>query len=388
MNVLFISNDPSIFNPQSAARARMRTYAQEIGSLHIISSSGSVPTKVFQKEEIPEGGTLNLYAVQERKPLAFMVIKHQARKIIREHGIDVVSAQDPFEYGWIAIQAIKGTSAKLHLQLHTDAFSPWFTRGTITKLAHSRMPLLNKVRVRIADITLPKAHGIRVVSERIKDSVLKRYSKIDAKKISVIPVPVSTTLPEPVPLPEHTFSFAFMTVGRLEAEKRIEDIIRALARIHMKYPSLGLLIVGEGRERPRLEQLTRTLGLTKNILFLGDRSDAIGLMQNAQGYIQASSYEGYGRTLIEAALARIPIITTDVGVVGEVFKGYEDVLSAPPGDPATLALHMAELLEDVQARRVFVINAEKSAHTHLAAVHTSPADIAANLRTVLSPAAS
>ena len=71
-------------------------------------------------------------------------------------------------------------------------------------------------------------------------------------------------------------------------------------------------------------------------------------------------------SLIEAALARVPIITTDVGIVGEVFAGIEDVLSAPPGDPAQLAIHMVTMIENNSARQVLARNAEQKAKAHLA----------------------
>src|SRR3989344_3548115 len=125
-------------------------------------------------------------------------------------------------------------------------------------------------------------------------------------------------------LPEHQFTFTLIAVGRLEPEKRIEDILAALKLVAKQYPMVGLFIVGEGSERGRLERMARHLGLGDKVIFLGERPDVRALIASAQAFIQASAYEGYSRTLIEAALAKVPIITTDVGIVGEVFKGYED----------------------------------------------------------------
>ena len=124
--------------------------------------------------------------------------------------------------------------------------------------------------------------------------------------------------------------------------------------------------MGEGRERKRLVALTQKLGLSKRVVFLGWRNDAQGLIRSAHAYIQASAYEGYGLTLVEAALARVPIITTDVGIVGEVLKGYEDVLAAPVGDPVQLAVHITSLVEDHQLRITLPMNAERTVKNHLA----------------------
>lgn len=341
----------------------MRAYAGHIGNLTILSRGK--PANVRECGSGFQEGGLTLYAVREGKIAGLFALLKLARKIVRERGVEVVSAQDPFEHGWVAMNAIKGTNAKLHVQVHTDFCSPWFVKGKAFRSKGTPMPFLNRVRVRIADNVLPKAHGIRTVSERVKEGIVARYPNLSVVP-SVIPIAVDSALPPRVELPSRPYTFTFITVGRLEPEKRIEDIFAALAHVKAMYPSVGLVVVGEGRSRSHLEGFARSLGLSDRVMFLGNRPDALGLMQSAQAYIQASGYEGYGRTLIEAALARIPIITTDVGIVGEVLSGYEDVLAAPPGDPAALAVHIAGVIEDVQARTQLVMNAERKVRAHLA----------------------
>ncbi len=383
-SALFISNDSSVFDPQSVTRARMRSYAKEIGTLHIISHGGR-DVAAYEREDLDGGGALFLHAIKKKKPFSFLAMKKLAKQIITEQGIQVVSSQDPFEYGWVAKGAVQGTTAKLHIQIHTDFLSPWFTRGKIFRSTHVRMPFVYNLRQYLADQVLPSAHGIRAVSERVQNSVITRYSS-RIPRPSMIPIAVSSEIPPATPLPPHMFTFVLMAVGRLEPEKRIEDILQALSKIHDKYPAVGLFIAGDGSERARLEKLTNKLGLGVGVkvVFLGNRDDALSLMQNAQAFIQSSGYEGYSRTLVEAALSRLPIITTDVGIVGEVFQGYENALVAPPGDPAALATHIVGLLQDNEARRQFAINAEGAVREHLAKVHTTPADIAADLRSVLA----
>lgn len=359
VKVLFISNDPSIFNAQSEVRVRMRTYAALFGELHIISSAprGVVPV---------DDGPLHLYPVHAWRIFRIRALARRASALIREKGIEIVSAQDPFEHGLAALRATRGTSAKLHIQVHTDFLSPWFVRSGNWRSPQVRMPFLNRLRRHWADQVLPSADGIRVVSERVKQSLTARYGA-SIKEPSVIPITVDATVPEPIPLPAHPFTFALIAVGRLEREKRIEDILAALKLVVAHYPMVGLFVVGEGRERGRLERMTRRLKLEKNVVFLGVRTDARGLMRSAQAFIQASAYEGYGRTLIEAALAKIPIITTDVGIVGEVFKGYEDVLAVPVADPTALSLSIVGFLEDMSVRIELPLHAEAAARAHLAA---------------------
>lgn len=349
----------------------MRTYAEAIGELHIVSSASA-----NAREE--QDGNLFLHPIYSWKIFRMHALATRAHELILKYEIEVVSAQDPFEHGLSALRAVAGTNAKLHIQVHTDFLSPWFIKSGNWRSPRVRMPLLNRWRRQLADRVLPKADGIRVVSERIKESLILHYGSRTVEP-TVIPVAVDPKVPEPVRLPAHSFTFALITVGRLEPEKRIEDILAALKLVVQHYPTVGLFVIGSGSERRRLEKMARTLGLTDRVIFLGSRPDARGLMANAQAFIQASAYEGYGRTLIEAALAKVPIITTDVGIVGEVFKGYEDVLAAPVADPTALSLNIVGFIEDTAVRLQLPMHAEAAAREHLATAGDIPARIAADI---------
>lgn len=371
MKVLFVSNDPTIFDQASAARERMRTYAAAIGELHIISPAPVMSAMV-------QDGELFLYPLRLHWFLRVPMLALRAHKIITNHDIEVVSAQDPFEQGLAALWAVRGTKAKLHVQVHTDFLSPWFVYSGNWRALQVRMPILNRVRRCIAGRVLLQAAGIRVVSVRIKESLVRRYGA-QLPVPTVIPVMVDAVVPPAVALPPNNFKFTLLAVGRLESEKRIDDIFRALVLVVRDYPMVGLFVSGDGRERARLERLAHRLGIEKHVVFLGHRADARGLMASANMFIQASAYEGYGRTLIEAALAKVPVVTTDVGVVGETFKGYEDMLVVPVADPTALANAIIGLIEDMHIRVELPMRAEAAARIHLMTVGDIARHIAADL---------
>lgn len=373
MKALFISNDTTIGTKGSGAFSRMRSYADTIGTLHVL-------VRGTKQEDIVDG-SLTVHVVGVNRFFAPMRLSNEAKRLIRSEGIEVVSAQDPFEYGDVALKAVRGTSAKLHIQVHTDFLSPWFLRSGNARSPKASVPLLNRMRITLADRVLPQASGIRVVSHRVKDSLVKRYGERIVEP-TVIPIAVSDVLPPPVPLPQLPFTFPLIFVGRLEPEKRVEDLINAIARVALAHPAIGLVIVGDGRERKSLEAYAKKLGVSERVVFLGERSDATGLMQSAKGYIQASAYEGYGRTLIEAALARIPIISTDVGIVGEVLRGYQEIFSVPVADPVNIAAGIVALLSDHQARELYVRAAEAAVKEHLLKYQNQPELIAEDLQKI------
>lgn len=372
MNVLFISNDPALFDPQSAVRARMRAYASEIGDLHILSRGS-------RTEDIHEEN-LHLYSLKAPKILSPFLLASRAHKLICERGIEIVSAQDPFEHGWAAWRAVRNTEAKLHIQIHTDFLSPWF-RSPVGASSFS-MRMLNRLRIPIADRVLPHAAGIRVVSKRISTSLSARYgSRIPEP--SVLPLPVLLETAERGTPPPAPFTFTILSIARLEPEKRLEDALYALRTVSDTYPDVGLYIAGSGRLQKSLQRLAQRLGLSERVVFLGHCADVRGLLLSADVFIQTSAYEGYGLTFIEAALAGVPIVTTDVGVVGDVLVPGIDVLTADVGNTARFAEHLISLYENPELRVQLTEHAQAHAIAHQALTATGPRAIAEDLAQLL-----
>ena len=363
MKALFISNDPKIFEPGSAVAARLAAYAAAIGDLYVVS----VGHRSARESHL---GALHLYPVFAPRFWRVRALARRARALIKGQGIAIVSAQDPFEHALAALRAVRGTSAKLHIQIHTDFLSPYFARES----------LRNWMRVRLAGRTLSQAAGIRVVSERIKKSLMARYGA-HIKEPVVIPIALDANVPAPLAFPKH-FPFTLITASRLTGEKRISDILRALRRAHKRYPGVGLVILGDGPERVNLANEATSLGLNKAVTFLGYRADALALMQSATGYIQASAYEGYGAALIEAALAKLPIITTDVGIVGEVLVPDQDAFVCPVADINCLTTKIETLVADNTLRLRIGHSAEAHARAHLASVGEVAKRIAEDLQIV------
>jgi len=368
MKVLLISSDHTILDQGSSGHERAKENAVALGELHVLLA-GDVP------EERDEG-SLRIHVVRKGGFFNPSALYKHALTYTANCGIQVIWAQDAFERGMLAAKVAKKTKLPLYVNVDTDFLSAWYSMTGMFRSSHVRVPKINNKRRVMADHVLPQATGIRVMTERVKASLVKEYGDHIEEPV-VIPVPVHAALPEKVPFPITPFPFSLMVAGRLDTARRVIDVLDALARIKDQYPGAGLFVVGDGPERAALEHHARKLRITDRVVFLGDRRDTWGLMQSAQVFVQASAYEGYGRRLLQAALARVPIITTDVGIVGEVFKGYDDVLAFPPGDPAALAIHIVGLMEDGQARQLLAINAEAAARRYIHAAGDVPKRVAA-----------
>lgn len=110
---------------------------------------------------------------------------------------------------------------------------------------------------------------------------------------------------------------AFITVGRLDAIKNHEMMLRAFARVLNALPGCVLTIVGDGPERPAIEALIEEMGLSSDVRMLGFRTDIAELLVAADVFLMSSRYEGISIAVLEAMRATLPVVATHVGGIPE-----------------------------------------------------------------------
>jgi glycosyltransferase involved in cell wall biosynthesis len=144
------------------------------------------------------------------------------------------------------------------------------------------------------------------------------------------------------------------SVARLVPAKRLDRLLRAIARVRRAGVPLRGLIVGDGPERVRLEALARELGLRPDgVVFAGARPDVPRLLSGADMLALTSQHEGFPNVLMEAMAARLPVVSTPAGdaasLVQEGVTGY----IVPFDDEERLAGRLTELAESPAKRRAF-----------------------------------
>lgn len=323
MKVLMISSDRNMFKSGSAVSLRMQKYAKIFTSLDIIIFTH----RKSQYTPLVLAGNIRVYPTNSRSRWMYVF---DAMNIVRNlERVDVVTPQDPFEAGLVGVYASYSMKSRLHIQIHTDPFSVYF-----------RKTPLNNLRYFIMQYVIRKANSIRVVSDRVRQSLLQR--KVQAP-IHVLPIYLQPTRcvddnTSQLSIPP----FRLLTVGRLEYEKNILQLILAVHILHKRNVSFTLDIVGDGSLRAALGVQIRKLGLEKICRLVGEMSDIVCAYQTSHVYIHTSLYEGFGATLYEAAGCGIPIISTDVGLIGSIIpREYVTVIS--PNNP----LQIAQAIEDV-----------------------------------------
>src|SRR5262249_6816028 len=152
---------------------------------------------------------------------------------------DLVTTQDPFETGVIALIIARSLKVPLHVQVHTDFASREF----------ANLSLRNWLRQKIAWFILRRAARIRVILGRTADDIAA--AGITAPT-TVLPIFVDTAKLGAIPRSKHPrWKIALLSVGRFEKEKHFEVSIEALALARKSGHDVGLTLVGEGSLRQK-----------------------------------------------------------------------------------------------------------------------------------------
>jgi glycosyltransferase involved in cell wall biosynthesis len=167
-------------------------------------------------------------------------------------------------------------------------------------------------------------------------------------------VHLGAELPAAARAPRREGPPTLVTVAHLVARKRHADVLRALAVLGQRHPTLRYAIVGDGPERIALQGLAARLGVLERVDFRGQLPppEAVEEARRCTLFVMPSTEEAFGVAYIEAMAAGVPAI----GCRGE--PGPEEIAAAgdglvlvPPGDIERLTQRIDELLSDTHRLR-------------------------------------
>lgn len=344
MKILMISADPRILTPASDAAGRMREYAHVLGELHII-----VFSRIPLMAKRAHNGNLFLYAAYGGGlPMRSFRAWRRGSEIVRGGNVDAITAQGADETGVIAWLLARRFGIPFQLQIHTDIINPRYRRAGWKE----------HLRYRIARFLIPRAAGVRVVSERIKKSliasgVVKREAHIAVLPIFTDIAPFAAVVPNPAIEKRFAdYDFKIIAAGRfVDKEKNFSMLIDIMFAFMQVCPRALLAIVGEGPDKKKYESKIRNYGLGKNVILEPWRDDLASFYKSFDLFVSPSYYEGWGRAVIEAMAAGLPVIMTDTGLAGEVVKNEENGIVVPVGDTQAFLGAIKMLYENPEKRK-------------------------------------
>lgn len=340
--IISIGTDRNLFSLDSIVAKRQIEYAKALSSeIKIIVFA--LKKNNFQSKILSDN--LTVYPTNSSNRLFYIwdaIIL--ARSVIADRKVILVSAQDPFETGFSALFISQFLKCPLHIQIHTDLYSPYF-----------KINFLNRLRLFLAQLVIKRASHIRVVSDRIKENLQSNFKQLPT--ISVLPIFSDfTALKNQKPNEDFQkkykhFSFIILWAGRLEQEKNPLLAIKVMSLVLVSQPQVCLIIVGRGRLEGKILREIKRLKLTKNIFFESWQENLPACLMVADAYLSTSWYEGYGLALVEAAAIGCPIVSTNTGLAGSMFIDNKEALICQPGDAIGLAAKICRLINNQKLKQ-------------------------------------
>jgi L-malate glycosyltransferase len=152
-------------------------------------------------------------------------------------------------------------------------------------------------------------------------------------------------------------------ISNFRPVKRVHDVVEVFHRLRRRHP-VRLLMVGDGPERPRVEQRCRELGSCSEITFIGSLPLVEEVLVGADLLLLPSESESFGLVALEAMACQVPVVATKTGGLPEVVADGECGFLLPVGDVDGMAEAASRLLEDEALRASFGAAGRRRALEH------------------------
>ena len=276
-------------------------------------------------------------------------------EIVEKHKLEVLHVHYAIPHAYAAYMAKKmlldkGIRVKVVTTLH----------GTDITLVGSHPTYKTAV-----EFSINKSDEVTAVSNSLKEDTLRLfnieknievvYNFIDHKKYN-----------QEIECKRHTLANKneriLTHISNFRPVKRIIDVIKIFYEVQKEIPS-KLLMLGDGPERLKAENLTNKLGIEKKVIFLGNSDEVVKILCFSDLFLLPSETESFGLAALEAMAAKNIIISTNTGGLPEVNIHNKTGFLSEIGDTKDMAKNAIKVLKDDTTLNRFKKNAKE--HTKL-----------------------
>lgn len=263
----------------------------------------------------------------------FLLTQLRAWKIGRQADPDVVVCQCPVLGGLAGTLIRKQTGARLLMEFHGFHYfadNPLFSRAGVLE--------------RLTTLNLRNASRIRVLSNGMKERVLRRYGDQFESRIVVLPPRVDLKLFSRPRSTHKPFPVAAM-VGSVNENKGQLRFLRAFLAARL---SGYVWIIGDGPDLETCKKLVSDHGAGGRVQFFGrvNHQRLSELLADADVLVQFSRWEATPRAIMEGMAAGLPVISTDAGFCRDVFRHGIDGYLLGSNPVAEVAQYLSTLFDD------------------------------------------
>lgn len=214
----------------------------------------------------------------------------------------------------------------------------------------------DKTYAPVVTFSINESDAITAVSDNLREETYRSF-KI-TKEIEVIHnfVDVSRFSKKPIDAFKQVIApngeKIIVHASNFRKVKRVQDVVKIFAKVREQM-SAKLLMVGDGPERPPMEDLVKELGLEEDVRFLGKQEQMEEILVVSDLFLLPSEYESFGLAALEAMAAHMPVVSTNAGGLPEINIHGETGYLAPVGDVEAMAEYAIDIISDDARHKQF-----------------------------------
>ncbi len=260
-------------------------------------------------------------------PLGVFRTADETRRLVDEHGIDLLQSHMFWGSVAAAMARIRKPSVRHVFRIHTH-------------IAGSTIPIAKQVLYHGIDRLVCSGVDHYCVLSRALAAELRRRSRIPSGKITVLlnGIPGPGT-PHPIQDDAEALPFRIAVVGDLQPRKRQDLVVEALAQLDARGLSVHCTMIGLARDQygETLRSLAERLGVADRIHFAGFQDPITPWLTETEVMVLQSDFEGIPTCMIEAMALGMLCVSSDVGGTRDLIDDAVNGFLVPPGDPVALA---------------------------------------------------
>jgi glycosyltransferase involved in cell wall biosynthesis len=264
---------------------------------------------------------------------------------------DLIVARDPFESALVAKSLSKKYNRPTQLHILEDYTGEKFLKKDKN----------NFWRKFLLFFTVGSFASVRTSTLKIRDLVAKKFSPLDIKELprfnnyeALIDIESKVDLKEIY----KPFVFFILYVGNLDKVKDVFTVIDS-TRSFLRNPRIGLLILGDGKEKGEIKKRAKFLGIDSQVIVESRPVDIPSYLKSSNIlFVSQTSPEGE-ELVLKGAAAGVPMIMARTEKREDIFKDKEDALLCDAGDQNSFAKSAHELINNVGLRNQFTRNTQE-----------------------------
>jgi glycosyltransferase involved in cell wall biosynthesis len=356
LRVLMFTTDVSILDTGSLTYQKVAGEREVFFELHIV-----IIAPDSSKEEAPVLRPFdNVWVYQARKDSLWGSM-HEAYKLVEAQLVfsggfraDIVIADDIFVSGVVGAFVAKKHKRPLQLVVHEDFFDPEYVQEVQYPSLYeiARWFVLKHVSSIRTQTSFQKQSIIQAYPEfETTTELLPTYYNLTAWKDLVPAVDLHAKYPQ--------FKFILLNVSGMHPKAHALEALLGSLKMLLRYPTIGLVMVGNGPMRADLERQVIALGLQGKVVFEPMPTEVISYMKTANVCIHLSEDPSEEILILEAAASKVPLIVGNSSLGAELFEDGKSACICDPADIQCIGDGINRYLNENQERASFALNAEE-----------------------------